>query len=93
MRPFPLPEAPSVEGLTLCSQQGHWPEDVESRPAAVLSARRPAREVELAEVVEAVSKAEGKLEELPEGSSDPEPPDRVGVDDWLHRTHMAYWAS
>ncbi len=49
-------------------------------------------DVELAEVVvDAVSKAETRLEQLREGASVPEQPDRRWVDDWLHRTHLAYW--
>jgi len=50
-------------------------------------------EVELAEVVQAVSQAERQLEELREASAVPAQPDRMWVDDWLHRTHLAYWAS
>ena len=50
-------------------------------------------EVELGEVIAAVSRAEKQLEELRDASSVPDQPDRRWVDDWLHRAHLAYWAS
>lgn len=64
-------------------------------PEPQLSYLRAVRrgEIELAEVVEAVVKAERRLEALREGSTVPEQPDRVWVDEWLHRTHLAYWAN
>lgn len=49
-------------------------------------------EVELAEVVGAVANAERQLEELREASAVPDQPDRMWVDEWLQRTHLAYWA-
>lgn len=50
-------------------------------------------EVELAEVVEAVERAEQRLIELADTSTVPDEPDRSWVDDWLHRSHLAYWAT
>ena len=47
--------------------------------------------VELAEVLDAVSEAEARLVELQTSSSLPDQPDRQWVDEWLHRSHMAYW--
>ncbi len=49
-------------------------------------------EIPLAEVIEAVTSAEAELERLRDGSSVPAQPDRRWVDDWLHRSHLAYWA-
>jgi uncharacterized protein len=49
-------------------------------------------EVPLDEVVAAVSQAETELTELATRSSVPAEPDRTWVDDWLHRSHLAYWA-
>lgn len=48
-------------------------------------------EVDLAEVIEAVSTAERQLEELSEAAAVPAQPDRAWVDDWLHLTHIAFW--
>jgi hypothetical protein len=48
-------------------------------------------EVELAEVLEAVDDAARRLEELRESARLPDQPDRRWVDDWLHRTHVAFW--
>jgi len=50
-------------------------------------------EVELAEVLDAVSEAEARLIELRDSSSLPDQPDRQWVDGWLHRSHLAYWQS
>lgn len=50
-------------------------------------------EVELRDVVAAVSAAEEKLEGLAETSTVPDQPDRQWVDAWLHRVHLAYWAT
>ena len=49
-------------------------------------------EVALAEVVERIDSAERRLVELAASASVPDQPDRVWVDDWLHRSHVAYWA-
>ncbi len=49
-------------------------------------------EVELAEVLEAIDRAEGELVHLAEASAVPDEPDRTWVDGWLHRSHLAYWA-
>ena len=48
-------------------------------------------EVELAEVIEAVSAAEAELIRLKESSTLPDEPDRKWVDEWLHRSHLKYW--
>jgi hypothetical protein len=48
-------------------------------------------EVELAEVVESVERAEQRLIELADNATVPDEPDRSWVDDWLHRSHLAYW--
>lgn len=48
-------------------------------------------EVPLADVVEAVATAGAELARLGRASSLPEQPDRRWVDDWLHRSHVAYW--
>lgn len=49
-------------------------------------------QVALAEVVAAVSEAEAELTRLASSSAVPEQPDMAWVDDWLHRSHLAYWA-
>lgn len=48
-------------------------------------------EVELAEVLDSVSEAESRLIELRDSSRLPDQPDRHWVDEWLHRSHSAYW--
>jgi hypothetical protein len=48
-------------------------------------------EVALAEVIEAVERAERGLLDLAETSTVPDDPDRGWVDGWLHRSHLAYW--
>lgn len=50
-------------------------------------------EVPLAEVVAAVDDAEARLDDLRGSSTLPEQPDRRWVDEWLHRSHVAYWES
>ena len=64
-------------------------------PEPDLSRLRAVRrgEVDLAEVVAAVEAAETRLVELSGSASVPDQPDREWVDAWLHRTHLAYWAS
>ena len=49
-------------------------------------------EVALDEVVAAVAEAEAELTRLRNSSSLPEHPDHQWVDEWLHRSHLAYWA-
>jgi hypothetical protein len=49
-------------------------------------------EVPLAEVVEAVARAESQLVRLRESSTVPAEPDRGWVDAWLHRSYLDYWA-
>jgi hypothetical protein len=48
-------------------------------------------EVQLTEVVDAVSAAEVELTNLKESSALPDEPDRRWVDRWLHRSHLSYW--
>jgi uncharacterized protein len=48
-------------------------------------------DVQLAEVVNAVSEAEARLAELRDGSAVPDQPDRRWVDDWLHRSYLSFW--
>jgi len=50
-------------------------------------------EVPLAEVLNAITSAETRLGLLQETSAIPYQPDRSWVDDWLHRSHLNYWAS
>ncbi|WP_404348694.1 nucleotidyltransferase domain-containing protein [Phycicoccus jejuensis] len=49
-------------------------------------------EVELEEVVAKVDEAEARLTALRNASALPDEPDRAWVDEWLHRSHLAYWA-
>jgi hypothetical protein len=49
-------------------------------------------EVALDEVVAAIADAEAELTRLRESSSLPEQPDHQWVDEWLHRSHLAYWS-
>ena len=49
-------------------------------------------EVELAEVIGAVDRAERNLEDLRDGADLPAEPDRAWVDEWLHRSHVDFWA-
>src|SRR6266498_4142751 len=50
-------------------------------------------EIPLDEVVAAISQAEAELTTLATTSSIPAEPDRAWVDDWLHRSHLAFWAA
>jgi uncharacterized protein len=49
-------------------------------------------EVPLREVVDAITQAEGELTQLRVSPSVPAEPDRLWVDDWLHRSYLDYWA-
>jgi uncharacterized protein len=49
-------------------------------------------EVERGAVIESIAEAESQLEGLRHASRVPDQPDRRWVNDWLHRTHLAYWA-
>lgn len=49
--------------------------------------------VPLSEVLDAITSAETKLARLRETSAVPDQPDRGWVDNWLHRSHMNFWAS
>jgi hypothetical protein len=49
-------------------------------------------EVPLADVVVNIAAAECELERLRASDSVADQPDRKWVDDWLHRSHVAYWA-
>jgi hypothetical protein len=46
----------------------------------------------LAEVVDAVTAAEAELIRLQDSPDVPGEPDRAWVDDWLHRSYLAFWA-
>ena len=46
----------------------------------------------LAEVLDAVSRAEARLTELRDSPAIPDQPDRRWVDDWLHRSYLNFWA-
>src|SRR6516162_11105861 len=46
----------------------------------------------LAEVLVAVSEAETRLAGLQDSPAIPDQPDRRWVDDWLHRSYVAFWA-
>jgi uncharacterized protein len=48
-------------------------------------------EVALDEVVALVDAAEARLVALRDEAQVPDQPDRAWVDDWLHRSHLAYW--
>lgn len=50
-------------------------------------------EVGLADVVADIDAAEAELERLRDSSDVPPEPDHAWVDDWLHRSHLAYWAA
>ncbi len=50
-------------------------------------------EVALDEVVSAIAAAEDQLVALRASSSLPDQPDRRWVNDWLHRSHLEYWAT
>ncbi len=49
-------------------------------------------EIPLAEVVAAIDEAEQRLVSLRASASVAAEPDRQWVDDWLHRSYLAYWA-
>jgi len=48
--------------------------------------------VPLADVLDAITDAETQLTQLRETSPVPDQPDRGWVDDWLHRSHLDFWA-
>ena len=50
-------------------------------------------DVQLADVLDAITSAETRLTQLPDTSAVPNLPDRCWVDDWLHRSHLNFWAS
>jgi uncharacterized protein len=45
----------------------------------------------LAEVVDAITAAEAQLTQLQDSPDVPGQPDRAWVDDWLHRSYVAFW--
>lgn len=49
-------------------------------------------EVELDDVIAAIDRAEARLVRLSESASVPDQPDRDWVDEWLHESHLDYWA-
>jgi uncharacterized protein len=49
-------------------------------------------QVPLPEVIDAIMAAESELTRLRDTSSLPAEPDRRWVDQWLHRSHLEYWA-
>ena len=49
-------------------------------------------EVRLDEVIARVDEAEARLAAFSTSSDLPAEPDRQWVDEWLHRSHLAYWA-
>ena len=48
-------------------------------------------EIALAEVIAQVDEAQARLQALRDSSELPAEPDRAWVDEWLHRSHLAYW--
>ena len=62
-------------------------------PEPELSRLRAVRrgDVSLADAVDAVAEAEARLLELQISPNVPDRADHVWVDDWLHRSHLAYW--
>jgi uncharacterized protein len=61
----------------------------EPHRAYLRSVRRGERE--LAEVLDAITETEKRLEQLSESPAVPGQPDRRWVDDWLHRSHQDFW--
>jgi hypothetical protein len=49
-------------------------------------------EVPLTEVIGAITAAEARLTALRDSSAVPDEPDRRWVDEWLHRSHLNFWA-
>jgi uncharacterized protein len=49
-------------------------------------------DVPLAEVLDAITSAETQLAQLRETAAVPDQPDRGWVDNWLHRSHLNFWA-
>ncbi len=50
-------------------------------------------EVELNEAVAAVTASEQQLTGLRDSATVPDEPDRHWIDQWLHRSHLEYWAT
>jgi hypothetical protein len=50
-------------------------------------------EVQLREVLGAIEAAESRLMSLRDSSTVQDEPDRHWVDEWLHRSHLAFWGS
>ena len=48
-------------------------------------------EVELNEVIARIAGAEARLADLATSRHVPDEPDRAWVNEWLHRSHLAYW--
>jgi hypothetical protein len=49
-------------------------------------------DVPLADVLDAITSAETQITQLRKTSGVPDLPDRGWVDDWLHRSHLNFWA-
>ena len=49
-------------------------------------------DVPLADVLGAITSTETQITQLRETSAVPDLPDRGWVDDWLHRSHLNFWA-
>jgi hypothetical protein len=63
----------------------------EPHRAYLRSVRRGERS--LAEVLDKITATETRLARLCDSPAVPAQPDRGWVDDWLHRSHLTYWAS
>jgi uncharacterized protein len=55
---------------------------------SIRSGQRP-----LADVLDAIGETEARLIQLRNSTAIPGEPDRTWVDDWLHRSHLNFWAS
>jgi hypothetical protein len=50
-------------------------------------------EAALGDALDAITRAETKLAQLKETAAVPDQPDRGWVDEWLHQSHLSFWAS
>jgi hypothetical protein len=79
-----------LQGIELLSTGRITLPIAEPHRAYLRSIRRGERA--LSEVLDAVDTAAAELVRLGVDSTVPPEPDRAWVDDWLHRSHLAYWA-